>query len=128
MFGNGKTFISHTSTDTTRCDVLLAALDAWQVDYWFDLLDLSAGQEFFDYIQRSLADRDIFIRVCTPAAKSSTWMTQEAALARSLKSPNRSGQRLIINVILDSEYELTVEEQHDVVIDTTQIPMDEWIR
>jgi outer membrane protein assembly factor BamB len=128
MFGNGKIFISHTSTDSTRCDVLLSALDAWQIDYWFDLLDLSAGQEFFDYIQRSLADRDIFIRVCTPAAKSSTWMTQEATLARSLKSPNRSGQRLIINLILDSEYELTPDEQRDIVVDAARVPMDEWIR
>jgi outer membrane protein assembly factor BamB len=128
MFGNGKIFISHTSTDSTRCDVLLSALDAWQVDYWFDLLDLSAGQEFFDYIQHSLADRDIFIRVCTPAAKSSTWMTQEAALARSQKSPNRTGQRLIINLVLDSEYELTPDERRDVVIDAAQAPMDEWIR
>jgi outer membrane protein assembly factor BamB len=128
MFGNGKIFISHTSTDTSRCDVLLAALDAWQVDYWFDVFDLSAGQEFFDYIQRSLADRDIFIRVCTPAATSSIWMTQEATLAHSLKSPNRSGQRLIINLILEPGYNLTPEEQHDVVIDAAQVPMEQWIQ
>src|SRR5215469_11707469 len=127
MFGNGKIFISHTSTDTSRCDVLLAALDAWQVDYWFDVFDLSAGQEFFDYIQRSLAGRDIFVRVCTPAAKGSIWMTQEATLAHSLKSPNRTGQRLIINLILEPGYELTPDEQQDVVIDATQGPMDEWI-
>jgi hypothetical protein len=91
VFGNGRVFISHTSTDTTRCDVMLAPLDAWQVDYWFDLLDLSAGQEPLDHIQRSLGDRDIFIRVCTSDASSSTWMTQEATLAHTLKSPNRSG-------------------------------------
>ncbi|PWT77757.1 MAG: hypothetical protein C5B60_02165 [Chloroflexi bacterium] len=128
MFGNGKVFISHTSTDSARCEVLLAALDAWQVDYWFDVFDLSAGQEFFDYIQRSLANRDILIRVCTPAAKSSTWMTQEATLARRLTSPYRSGQRLIINLILEPGYELTPDERQDVVIDATQLPMEQWLQ
>ncbi|HEX6122716.1 MAG TPA: TIR domain-containing protein, partial [Ktedonobacterales bacterium] len=61
MFGNGKVFISHTHEDNAVCASLLAALDAWQVDYWFDTAQLSAGLELLDNIQRGLAGRDIYL-------------------------------------------------------------------
>jgi outer membrane protein assembly factor BamB len=127
MFGNGKVFVSHTHEDNAACAPVLAALDAWQVDYWFDTAQLSAGLELFDNIQRGLQERDIFVRICTPAANASPWMAQEQKLARTLRAPNR-GRRCIINLIVRPGYVASSEEAHDLVIDTTQQPEVQWLR
>lgn len=127
MFGNGKVFVSHTHEDNAACAPVLAALDAWQVDYWFDTAQLSAGLELFDSIQRGLQDRDIFLRICTPAALASPWMAQEQKLARTLRAPNR-GQRRMINLIAQPGYVASAEEADDLVLDTTQLPQVKWLR
>ena len=126
MFGNGKAFISHTHEDNAACAPVLAALDAWQVDYWFDTAQLSAGLELLDNIQRGLSGRDIFLRICTPAANASPWMAQEQQLARTLRAPNRE-QRLMIDLIVKPGYVVSAEEAGDVVIDATQQPEVEWL-
>jgi outer membrane protein assembly factor BamB len=128
VFGNGKIFISHTHQDNALCDQLAAALDVWQVDYWMDLQQLSAGQELLPHIQQPLSERDIFIRVCTPAAQQSPWMDQERMLAQSMRAPNRSGNRFFINLVLAPGYQITGAERRDVVIDATKLPPDAWIR
>ncbi|HKT40070.1 MAG TPA: toll/interleukin-1 receptor domain-containing protein [Ktedonobacterales bacterium] len=127
MFGNGKVFISHTHEDNAACMPVLAALDAWQVDYWFDTAQLSAGLELLANIQRGLAGRDIFLRICTPAANVSPWMAEEHKLARTLRAPNRR-QRRMIDLIVKPGYVLSAEETHDLVIDTTKLPQIEWLR
>jgi outer membrane protein assembly factor BamB len=129
MFGNGKVFVSHTHEDNAACATVLAALDAWQVDYWFDTAQLSAGLELLDNIQRGLAGRDIYLRICTPAANRSPWMAQEQKLARTLQAPDR-GHRLMINLIVKPGYIISEEEKQkgDLVIDTTQQPAVEWLR
>jgi outer membrane protein assembly factor BamB len=126
MFGNGKVFVSHTHEDNAACAPVLAALDAWQVDYWFDIDQLSAGLELFDHIQLGLRERDIFLRICTPAANASPWMAQERKLARSLRAP--SGARRMIDLIVKPGYVVSPEEAHDVVIDTTQQAEVKWLR
>ena len=127
MFGNGKIFVSHTHEDNAACERVLAALDAWQVDYWFDTAQLSAGLELLDNIQRGLQGRDIYLRICTPAANGSPWMAQEQKLARTLRAPTRD-QRLMIDLIVKPGYVVAAEETHDLVIDTTQQPEVEWLR
>ncbi|MGH2517667.1 MAG: toll/interleukin-1 receptor domain-containing protein, partial [Ktedonobacterales bacterium] len=86
MFGNGKLFISHTHEDNALCEPLLAALDAWQLDYWFDVAQLVPGEMIPDRIQRAIPERDIFLRVCTPAAQRSFWMAREAEMARAARA------------------------------------------
>jgi outer membrane protein assembly factor BamB len=127
MFGNGKVFVSHTHEDNAACAPVLTALDAWQVDYWFDTAQLSAGLELLDNIQRGLAGRDIYLRICTPAANASPWMAEEQKLARTLQAPNRS-QRLMIDLILKPGYVVSAEEAGDMVIDATQQPQVEWLQ
>ena len=127
MFGNGKVFVSHTHEDNAACAPLLAALDAWQVDYWFDTAQLSAGLELLDNIQRGLVERDIFIRVCTPAASVSVWMDRERQLARTLRAPNRE-QRLIIDLVMKPGYVISDGDARDPVIDATQQPEVAWLR
>jgi outer membrane protein assembly factor BamB len=127
MFGNGKVFISHTHEDNAACAPVLAALDAWQVDYWFDLAQLSAGLELLEHIQRGLQDRDIFIRICTPATLASTWTAQEQLLARTMRAPNH-GLRRMINLIVKPGYIVQPDEVHDITIDTTRQPEVVWLR
>lgn len=127
MFGNGKVFVSHSHADNAACEPVRAALDAWQVNYWFDTAELSAGLELFDTIQRALQDRDIFIRICTPAALASPWMTQEQKLARSLRAPNGKGRR-IINLILQHGYVAAPDEADALTIDATRTSEVEWMR
>jgi outer membrane protein assembly factor BamB len=127
MFGNGRVFISHTHQDNALCDLLTSALDAWEVDYWVDLDQLSAGQELIDTITRTMGSRDIFMRVCTEAARQSPWVDQEQTLARSLRAPNRSGHRLMINLLMAPSYHPTEAEEREVVIDATQMTPGPWI-
>src|SRR5260221_2315511 len=127
MFGNGKVFISHTHQDNTACASVLAALDAWQVDYWFDLAQLSAGLELLERIQRGLQNRDIFIRICTPATLASTWTAQEQMLARTMRAPNR-GLRRMINLIVKPDYIVQPDEVNDITIDTMRQPEVVWMR
>ncbi|HEX6540504.1 MAG TPA: PQQ-binding-like beta-propeller repeat protein, partial [Ktedonobacterales bacterium] len=129
MFGNGKVFVSHTHEDNAACAPVVAALDAWQVDYWFDTAQLSPGLELFGNIQRGLQERDIFVRICSPAANASPWMAEEQKLARTLRAPNRR-QRRMIDLIVKPGYVVSAEEMqaHDRVIDTTRLSQVEWLR
>jgi eukaryotic-like serine/threonine-protein kinase len=132
MPGNGKVFISHTHEDNERCVALLAALDAWGVDYWFDTEQLAPGSQLSDRIQQGLAERAIFIRVCTPAAQSSFWMDRELAAARGMRADVQSrGQRdhrTIIFLILAPGYVLEPDAQADVVIDATTASRAETLK
>jgi outer membrane protein assembly factor BamB len=128
VFGNGKIFISHTHQDNALCDLLTSALDVWQLDYWIDVQQLSAGQELLAHIHKPLSERDIFIRVCTPAANRSPWMDQEELLAESLRAPNRGGKRLFINLVMAIGYQLSEIEKSRVVIEATSGPSGAWIR
>jgi outer membrane protein assembly factor BamB len=123
MPGNGKVFVSHTHEDNERCVALLAALDAWGVDYWFDTEQLAPGSQLSDRIQQGLAERDILLRVCTPAAQQSFWMDREAAAVRGMRADAQSrGQpdrRTIIFLILAPGYVLGPNDNADVVIDAT---------
>src|SRR5262245_14731480 len=127
MFGNGKVFISHTHEDNAACAAVLAALDAWQVDYSFALAQLSAGLELLEHIQRGLEDRDIFIRICSPATLASTWTAQEQMLARTMRAPNRSLRRMI-NLIVKPGYIVQPDEVNDSTIDATSQPEVVWMR
>jgi outer membrane protein assembly factor BamB len=129
MFGNGQIFISHTHEDNPRCQPLLAALDAWQTDYWFDIQELDAGQRFSDRIQQALDQRDIFLRVTTEAAQRSFWMDRELRAVRGLRSAFPGHSRLIIHLVLAGDVaRLSQSVGHgEVVIDTTRSPRTRWM-
>ena len=64
------------------------------------------------HIQRGLQDRDIFIRICTPAALASGWIAQEQTLARTMRAPNRDLRRMI-NLIVKPGYVVSAGEAQD---------------
>lgn len=130
MRGNGRVFISHAHDDNTRCAPLLAALDAWNVDYWFDTQQLSPGDDLSQGIQRAIAERDIFIRICTPAAQRSYWVKLEAGAFRGLQArAHRMGDntRVLINLILDAGYEPEPFDYAHIFVDATNKPQRAWL-
>jgi outer membrane protein assembly factor BamB len=130
MFGNGRIFISHTHEDNQRCQPLLAALDAWQVTYWFDLQELDAGQRFSDRIQQALDQSDIFLRISTPAAGRSFWMDRELRAARGLTSAFADHPRLIIHLVLAANSGMGPVDAgpREIVIDATSGPRTLWLK
>src|SRR5260370_32926020 len=110
MWGTGKIFVSHAHDDNARCEPLLAALDAWGLDYWFDTQQLDAGAQLTERLQRAIAERDVFLRICTGATRASYWMTLEFNAFRGLqleehKQPGSgTNRRRSINLILDAPY------------------------
>jgi outer membrane protein assembly factor BamB len=129
MFGNGRVFISHTHEDIPRCQPLLAALDAWQIDYWFDTEELDAGQRFTDRIQEALGERDIFLRIATSSAERSFWVDRELRAARGLRRATPGHPRQIIQLCLDGEVgQLPLSPgEGEVVIPTAGRPRIAWL-
>ena len=131
MRGNGKVFISHAHDDNARCAPLLSALDAWGVDYWFDTRRLGAGDDLSAAIQRAIVERDIFIRICTPAAQQSYWVRLETGAFRGLQArrhrEGRDGSLTLINIILDARDEPEPFDYAHLFIDATNRPEAEWL-
>jgi outer membrane protein assembly factor BamB len=120
MTDNGKVFISHSHEDNERCTALLAALDAWQVDYWFDIQEMNAGQRFSDRIQQALGERDILIRVESQSARSSFWMDRELRAFRGMRDAFPKHPRRIIHFLLSANITLESLPHLEVAIDATQ--------
>ncbi len=120
MRGNGKIFISHTHADNALCQPLLAALDAWGVDYWFDTQQLEVGQQLSEELQQAIRDRDIFIRICTANTPQSYWMTLELSAFRSLQlgdqQQRRKSRRITINLVLDPRFVPGPADNADYVV------------
>lgn len=131
MRGNGTVFISHAHDDNARCASLLAALDAWGVDYWFDTRRMEAGDDLAHAIQTAIRERDIFIRVCTPAAQRSYWVRLETGAFRGLQAKDhregRASSRVLINLIIDAGYEPEPFDYAHIFVDAARKPEAEWL-
>ena len=139
MWGNGKIFVSHAHDDNARCEPLLAALDAWGLDYWFDTQQLDAGAQLTERLQRAIAERDVFLRICTGATRASYWMTLEFNAFRGLQLEEQkrrgsgTNRRVSINLILDGAYKAAAApgdsqtERADALVDAMASPPAVWL-
>lgn len=131
MPGNGKVFVCHAHADNALCAPLLAALQAWGVDYWFDAAAMEAGADLTMRIQQAIAERDIFIRVCTNAAQQSYWARIETSAFRGLQAQahrgGEDGRRVLINLILDPDYQREPFDLVAIFIDATHQPLSAWL-
>lgn len=132
MAGNGKLFVSHTHADNERCASLLAALDAWGLDYWFDGQQLDAGQQLSPRLQEAILQRDVLLRVCTTNTSKSYWMNLEqsafrAAEHRQSGKGGRRDARLSIDLVLDAGYAPGVLERADVSVSAINKPERIWL-
>lgn len=132
MPGNNRVFISHSHDDNARCAPLLAAMDAWGVDYWFDTEGgLSAGQHLTERVQRAMGERDVFLRICTGATQQSFWMNLETNAFRGLiaeeQKKGRGGKRVLINLILSGDYTREPFDNATLFIDAASRPRQAWL-
>lgn len=107
---------------------MVSALHAWDVDFWFDAQQMSAGEDLAQRIQDAIRERDIFIRICTAAGQSSYWVRLESAAARGLAAESPAGQRTFINLILNADYQSEPFDHGGVVIDAIRQPPELWQR
>ncbi len=128
MFGNGQVFISHAHEDNAICQPLLAALDAWQITYWFDLQELDPGQRFADKIQQALEQHDLLLRVATAAAERSYWMYRELQAVRGLQHAFPNHPRRIIHLALTPGLVFDATARAEMVIDATSMERPAWLR
>jgi hypothetical protein len=129
---NGRIFISHTTEDQDRIAPLVTRLTQKRIDCWTTIspgdtdTDLSPGTE------KEIAERDVFLRICTLAALRSSRMRLEANSARAQQqedtrngSPNR---HIMIDLVMDGGASSPdPADRGYLTIDTTARPMNDWL-
>lgn len=130
MGGNGKVFVSHSHEDHARCAQLLRALDEWGIDYWFDTQQIYAGDHFIQLIEQEIQARDIFIRVCSRAARHSYWVGVETGAFQCLLADDYArglhARRRLIHVIVDPKYDIEPFVRASLYIDAANNPEMVW--
>lgn len=131
-----KVFVSHATADNERCASLIAALQAWGVDHWFDTSPAEGGVDLSARIQQAIVACDTFIRVCTRASQQSYWVRLETSAFRGLQAQEaqdqarhgeRAGRRILINLILDPAYQREPFDLAAIFIDATKQPLAGWL-
>jgi hypothetical protein len=132
MTGNGKVFISHSHDDNDLCQPLLQALGEWKVDYWFDTERVRPGDFFSHQIEKEIEERDVLIRVCSPAAQNSFWVGLETDAFRSLLADEfnqgRNDKRRLIYLILHPDYKMEPFVRASRHVDARGKPQAQWIK
>lgn len=130
MAGSGKIFISHAREDAARCAALVKWLDAWGVDYWLETRTDDVGQ-LTQNTQMALAESAIFLRICTPAANRSYWMSLELGAFLSLQAEEQRrgalGTRSLVSLILDPTYQRQPFDHSGAIVDATNRPQTAWL-
>jgi outer membrane protein assembly factor BamB len=131
MPGNGKVFVSYAPEDTQFCLPLFAALDAWEVDYHAAPAALDPAQQIPPAVQRDIAERDVYIRVCSPAAQHSVAMNLQVSVFRAMQAGERQrsrrANRALINLILVPGYVREPFDNATIFIDATNRPRQDWL-
>jgi outer membrane protein assembly factor BamB len=131
MPGNGKVFVSYAPEDAQVCLPLFAALDAWEVDYHAALAALDPAQQIPPTVQRDIAERDVYIRVCSPAAQHSVAMNLQVSVFRAMQAGERQrsrrANRALINLILVPGYQREPFDNATLFIDATNRPRQDWL-
>jgi outer membrane protein assembly factor BamB len=131
MPGNGKVFVSYAPEDAQVCLPLFAALDAWEVDYHAAPAALDPAQQIPPAVQRDIAERDVYIRVCSPAAQRSIAMNLQVSVYRALQAGegrgSRRARRALINLILVPGYVREPFDNATIFIDATNRPRQDWL-
>jgi outer membrane protein assembly factor BamB len=130
MAGRGRVFISHAREDTARAASLVKWLSAWGVDNWFEAQAQESGQ-LAQTAQMALTESAVFLRICTPAATRSYWMSLELGAFLSLQADEQrrgmANRRLLVSLILDPDYQRQPFDHSNPIIDATTKPQAEWL-
>lgn len=128
---NGRIFISHTAEDQSRIAPLVTRLTEKQVNCWTTISPEDTDTELSPRTEKEISQRDVFLRICSPAALRSGRMHLEATSARARaeedirnSTPNR---HIIIDLLLDRTSSPDPAEKGYLTIDTTSRPMNDWL-
>jgi hypothetical protein len=128
---NGKVFISHTAEDTGLLTPLLARLEEKQVDFWTTILPGDSDTQLSPQTLDEIAGRDVFLRICTPAAANSALIHREAAAFRAIQQKDvqngTPNQHIMIDLVMDPAYNSDPADSGYLTIDTTTRPMNDWL-
>lgn len=127
-----RVFISHVHEDNDLCIPLLAALDAWEIDYWFDKDRLRAGDQITQEVSDVIRQRDAFIRICSGSMQMRPrWVDFETAVFQaSLDGNNQTGilgKRILVNLIVDTSFSLDQIARKYKYFDTISRGQRSWI-
>ena len=78
MIRNGKVFISHAAPDEALLGPLVARLRQKDINVWCTIMPEDSDAQLGPKTRREIAARDVFLRICTPAATRSERMRMEA--------------------------------------------------
>lgn len=128
-----QVFISHVHEDNAHCEPLLLALDAWDVDYWFDKTSMRPGDAISAEIHNALIERSIFIRICTASMQHRPrWVQIETDMFLGLKAQEdgteRRGSRRFISLIMDAGFKLDKLARDFAYVDAYNKPPRVWLR
>lgn len=130
MAGSAKIYISHAREDAARCAALLKWLDAWGVEYWFEARTDDIGQ-LTQNTQTALAECAVFLRICTPPANRSYWMSLELGAFLSLQAEEQrrgvQSSRSLVSLILDPAYQRQPFDHSGAIVDATDKPQTAWL-
>jgi TIR domain len=128
---NGKVFISHAATDEELFAPLVASLTLKEINVWSKIMPEDSASQLSQKTRREIAARDVFIRICTPAATSSERMHLEAwDFQNSRDEDTRKGtrnQHIMIDLVMDPAYTPGPGPEAYLTIDTTSRPMNDWL-
>lgn len=122
-----RVFISHAPEDAQTCVPLVAALDAWEIPYYFDTSPAGAAPMLAPNTQQALTTSNIFIRVCTRHTSASIPMSLESNAFRGLQAQRGGSKRALINLILDPSYQREPFDNATLFIDATTRSRFDWL-
>ena len=131
MIRNGKVFISHAAPDEALLAPLVARLRQKDINVWCTILPEDSDAQLGPKTRGEIAARDVFLRICTPAATRCERMRMEAwAFQNSRDQDSRTGtrnQHILIDLVMDPAYTPSPGPEAYLTIDTTSRPMNDWL-
>jgi hypothetical protein len=128
---NGKVFISHAAEDEALFAQFVARLTQKEISVWSKIMTEDSDTQLSSRTRKEIAGRDVFIRICTPAATRSERMRMEAWAFQSSRDEDiRKGnpnQHIMIDLVMDPTYTPGPGPESYLTIDTTSRPMNDWL-
>jgi serine/threonine-protein kinase len=124
-------FTCYAREDAAVCAPLISALADWGVASWHADEPEHAGG-ITERAQAAISGCDLFLRVCTYHTPKSYWMSLETGAFLSIQAEERKSEqqtnRVLINLILDPDYQRMPFDASAVVIDAGHLPPPAWTR
>ena len=96
-----RAFISYASVDRKEVLKRVQVLKAFGIEYFQDLINLEAGQEYERVIFKQIEDADAFLLFWSTAARRSMWVAKEIDYMLEQQTRNKSGLPTVIPIILE---------------------------